>query len=186
MSAIDLSKATKWLEGAFGGSAKKDAEREAHEALLRAQAALDEATRHTHEAIAREHAGRSQAVFDAVYLVASADDVISKEERRLIGRRVATLVGAPVDDDAIDDHFEMSRVLVEEKGLEGAAAEIAAIVPEGEPRHALLLVASTVGWADGGVAASEGLALQALPKALGLSTPELHAIMAEAAKAKQA
>jgi tellurite resistance protein len=184
MSVIEVSKAVKWLEAAFGGSAKRGAERDAREALARAQAALDESTRHTHQAVARDHAGRSQAVFDAVYLVASADGVITKEERGLIGRRVSTLVGAPVEDEALDDHFEMSRVLVDEKGLDGAAAEIAAKVPQGEPRHALLLVASIVGWADGGLASSEVLALQALAKSLGLSPAEVEAILAEAAKAQ--
>jgi tellurite resistance protein len=97
---------------------------------------------------------------------------------------VSTLVGAPVEDEALDDHFEMSRVLVDEKGLDGAAAEIAAKVPQGEPRHALLLVASIVGWADGGLASSEVLALQALAKSLGLSPAEVEAILAEAAKAQ--
>jgi tellurite resistance protein len=115
-----------------------------------------------------------------------ADGNVSAEERRLIGRRLSTLVGAPVDDDVIHDHFEMSRVLVEQKGVDGAAAEIASLVPDGEPRRSMLLVASAVGWLDGGVIAAEGKALQALAGALGVETAELHAIMAEAAKAKSA
>jgi tellurite resistance protein len=120
------------------------------------------------------------ALVEAAYLVASADGRYTSDESERLVERVGALTENKFASDHLASMADEARVRADAEGLEARARSIADTLPDPELRRATLLVASAVGWLDGGVGAKEGLALQALARAFDIPINELHKIMSQA------
>ncbi|NUP07221.1 MAG: hypothetical protein HOW73_14295 [Polyangiaceae bacterium] len=159
-------------ESAFKDAQEKMAKLQAEAAQAAAVAAADRAQVNL----------RKQALYDAAFLVAAADGSFSDQERAKLAIGLQGLLGDNFSESDSNEGLETARALRDEKGLKGAAEDIAARISDQRERGSLLTVASVVGWLNGGVGTKEGLALQALAAAFGFPLPKLHEIMAVAHK----
>lgn len=118
-----------------------------------------------------------RAMVTASYLVAIADGAISQAEADALAGGIAAIVEGEVD---LQGLFDVAQGRFEAEGLDACLADIGNDVADPECRRAILLVASSVAWKDGGVGTKQGLALQALARSFELPISELHQIMARA------
>ncbi|MBL8743302.1 MAG: hypothetical protein JNK04_19460 [Myxococcales bacterium] len=125
---------------------------------------------------------RKQAFYDAMYLIAGSDGGVSPQEKAKLVIGLRGLLGESFDEAEVEDGLEMGRVLVDERGVKGAAAAIAETITDAAERTLLLSMASVSAWLGGGVGTKEGLALQALAAAFEIPINKLHEAMAAAAK----
>lgn len=105
---------------------------------------------------------------------------MSEAERHRLVERVGHVTGGRFSAEYIGEIMHGAAERVHGEGAAARAEEIAAALPSDELRRAALLVASAVAWLDGGVKEREGLALQALARAFGISTHEMQQILGEA------
>ena len=127
-----------------------------------------------------EEATLRAAVIEAAYLVANADGEVSDDEAATLSTGMWEVTGHTIDQDQIQNLFEVAMARSEAEGADARYAGVAADIEDEDWRHAALLIASAAAWRDGGVGVKQGLALQKLAKAFGLSINELHEIMAQA------
>ena len=171
-------------------------EDEAKAAMATANGAIRDGAESIASAIARTVApdrtaanARKQAFYDAMYLIAGSDGAVSPQEKAKLVIGLRGLLGESFDEVEVDDGLEMGRVLVDERGVKGAAAAIAEAITDAAERSLLLTMASVSAWLGGGVGTKEGLALQALAAAFEIPINKLHEAMnvqAAAALAKTA
>lgn len=163
--------------GSISAVAKALQESMAYQQMLEAEKAAKDQAAAQEEAV---QSARIDALVEAAYIVASADGRYSNEEsERLIGR-VGALTNNMFVPDSIASMAESARERVSAEGLEARARAIADVIQDPELRESTLLVASSVGWLDGGVGQKEGLALQALARAFDIPIHNLHKIMGQA------
>lgn len=153
-------------------------EAEARQALTRASESLRSAS----AAAAPDPAPRvdgdaRQALLDAVYLVAAADGQISDEERGKVESVVGALFGGAVGAEEIGARLAAAREYIQTHGAVALTEVIAKTVTETDGRASILAYASAVGWLGRGIGAKEGLVLQALARAFGISVADLHKLM---------
>jgi len=120
------------------------------------------------------------AFVEAAFLVASADGSYSENEATRLVERVSALTRDKIGADRIAIMAGEAHLRVSEEGRDARFHALAEILPDPELRQAALLVASSVGYLDGGVGQKEGLALQSLARSFGFSIDELHKLMAKA------
>jgi tellurite resistance protein len=171
-----------WAREAAGGEASSVDEPAAEAAVERAKQASAAAIALAESVAAdvkreRAESDRKQAVFDAAYMIAAADGVVTAEERAKMKAILGAFFGETLDESSIDDGLDMARVLLEHGGV-AAAESIARAVPETDGRASILVLASAIGWLGGGVGTKEGLVLQAMARAFGVSLADLHRLMA--------
>jgi tellurite resistance protein len=155
---------------------------EAYKQMLEQEAAAKAAVDAQHAAEEAQIGSQIGALVEAAYLVASADGrYTTSESERLVGR-VGVLTENKFSDEQLSAMANAAAENCSAEGLERRTHAVAELLPDPELRRATLLVASAVGYLDGGVGQKEGLALQALARAFGFSINELHKIMGEAAK----
>lgn len=130
--------------------------------------------------------GKKQALYDTVFLVASADGSFSAGERAKLAVGLQGLLGDSFQESDVNQGLETARALFDAKGLKGVADDVAGRISDERGRASLLTVASVVGWLGGGVGTKEGLALQAIAAAFGFPLPKLHEIMGAAHKVAKA
>ena len=156
------------------------AEATAYKEMLEREAAAKEAAAAQNAAEEAQVGAQIGALVEAAYLIASADGRYTSAESERLVERVAALTENKFSGDSIAAMAEQAKERCDAEGLAARASAIAELLPDPELRRATLLVASRVGWLDGGVGQKEGMALQALAHAFGIATPELHKIMAKA------
>lgn len=149
----------------------------AFQQMLEAEKAAKEQSAAQEEAA---QTARIDALVEAAYIVASADGRYSSAESERLVERVGALTNNLFVPDTLASMAEEARERVSAEGLEARARAIADVIQDPELRESALLVASAVGWLDGGVGQKEGLALQALARAFSISTHDLHKIMGQA------
>jgi hypothetical protein len=180
-----------WARKEIGSQESSEAlsEDEAKAAMAAAQGAIRDGAEAIASAVARtvapertEANARKQAFFDAMYLIAGSDGSVSPQEKAKLVIGLRGLLGEGFDETAVDDGLEMGRVLVEERGVKGAASAIAETITDANERNLILTLASVSAWLGGGVGTKEGLALQALAAAFEIPINKLHEAMAAAAK----
>ena len=120
------------------------------------------------------------AIVEAATLVGMADGRFSETESRRVVERVRQLAGDRFSAEEIDALVRDASSRIQAEGASARADAVAGLLEDGELRRAALLVASAVGWLEGGVGQKEGLALQSLARAFGLPINELHQIMGQA------
>ncbi len=153
-------------------------EAEAHQALTRASESLKSASAATAPPPSpRAEGDTKQALLDAVYLVAAADGQISDEERGKVEAVVGALFGDAVGAEEIDARLAAAREFIQAHGAVALTEVIAKTVTETDGRASILAYASAVGWLGRGIGAKEGLVLQALARAFGISVADLHKLM---------
>lgn len=179
--------------GSQQGSSETLSEDEAKAAMATANGAIRDGAEAIASAIARTVApdraaasSRKQAFYDAMYLIAGSDGGVSPQEKAKLVIGLRGLLGESFDETEVDDGLEMGRVLVDERGVKGAAAAIAEAITDAGERNLLLTMASVSAWLGGGVGTKEGLALQALAAAFEIPINKLHEAMAAAAKVGKA
>lgn len=151
----------------------------AYQAMLEREAAMKAEILARHAQEEGRIGGQVEALVEAIYLVASADGRFSGEECAELSAHVAALT----EDRFSAEDIETMRSNAEGRASEGIAARAAAIaecLDDGDLRRSALLAASAVAWKDGGVGQKEGIALQTLARAFGISIDELHKIMSVA------
>jgi len=153
------------------------AQANAYKEMLEREAAAKADAEAQHQAHVGAQIG---AVVEAAYLVASADGRYTSAESERLVDRVASLTENRFSGDELAAMAEQAKGRCEAEGLDARARAVAELLPDAELRHATLLVASCVAWLDGGVGQKEGLALQSLARAFGISIDELHKIMGKA------
>jgi tellurite resistance protein len=175
--------------GSQQGSSETLSEDEAKAAMATANGAIRDGAETIASAIARTVApdrtaanARKQAFYDAMYLIAGSDGGVSPQEKAKLVIGLRGLLGESFDEAEVDDGLEMGRVLVDERGVKGAAAAVAEAITDAAERSLLLTMASVSAWLGGGVGTKEGLALQALAAAFEIPINKLHEAMAAAAK----
>jgi tellurite resistance protein len=178
------SSAVAWARGAVGGSDAEIDDTEARQALERAKEATAQSVA-VAEAVAaqygtppeRSDGDKKQSLMDSVYLIAAADGEISAEERAKIAAALGALLGASMDGAAVDAGLESARAHVQSHGAVATADAVAKSVPDLDGRASILAVASSVAWLGRGVGTKEGLVLQTLARAFGISLADLHKLM---------
>ncbi len=154
-------------------------EAQAQAALTRASESLKSAAAApASEPASRVDGDKQQALFDAVYLVAAADGQISDEERGKVEAVVGALFDGAVAPDRIGAGLAAAREYIQTHGAVALTEHISRVVPETDGRASILAYASAVGWLGRGIGTKEGLVLQALGRAFGISMADLHKLMA--------
>lgn len=186
-----VTDAIAWTRKELGSQEASEtlSEDEAKAAMAAAQGAIRDGAEAIAAAVARTVApdrtaanARKQAFYDAMYLIAGSDGAMSPQEKHKLVIGLRGLLGEGFDEAEVDDGLEMGRVLLEERGVKGAAGAIAETITDAGERSLLLTMASVSAWLGGGVGTKEGLALQALAAAFEIPINKLHEAMAAAAK----
>lgn len=120
------------------------------------------------------------AIVEAATLVGAADGKLSESESRRIADRVCQLADGRLSSDQIHALVQEAASRIQAEGAAARADAVAGALEDSELRRAALLVASAVGWMEGGVGQKEGLALQSLARAFGVPINELHQLMGQA------
>lgn len=151
----------------------------AYQEMLEREAAMKAEILARHEQEEGRIGAQVEALVEAIYLVAAADGRFSGDECAELSAHVSVLT----NDRFSPEDIETIRSNAEGRASEGIAARAKAIaecLEDGELRRSALLAASAVAWKDGGVGQKEGIALQTLARAFGVSIDELHKIMSVA------
>jgi len=155
------------------------AQANAYKEMLEREAAAKAEAEAQHAAEEAHVGAQIGALVEAAYLVASADGRYTSSESEQLVERVGALTEDKFASHQLAAMADEAQSRASE-GIDARARAIAAILPDPELRRATLLVASAVAWLDGGVGQKEGLALQSLARAFGISIDELHKIMSKA------
>lgn len=154
-------------------------EAEAHQALTRASESLKSAPSAPEPAPSERAEGDAkQSLIDAVYLVAAADGQISDEERGKVEAVVGAFFGDAVGKEEIGSRLAAAREYISTHGAVALTELISKTVPENDGRASILAYTSAVAWLGRGIGAKEGLVLQTLARAFGISMADLHKLMA--------
>ncbi|MCC6557949.1 MAG: TerB family tellurite resistance protein [Polyangiaceae bacterium] len=153
---------------------------QSYKQVLENEQAAQQAVQEEHAREEQEASRELEALVEAAYLVAAADGRVSEAERHRLVERVGRVTGGRFSAAYIEEIMQGAAERVHGEGAAARAEEIAAALPSDELRRAALLVASAVAWLDGGVKEREGLALQALARAFGISTHEMQQILGQA------
>lgn len=194
--SVLIGEALAWARSEFGSAESSSpalSEEESKQAFAQAMSAVRAGTESIAGAVARtvapersEANAKKQAFYDAMYLIAAADGAISPQEKAKLVIGLRGLLGEGFDEADVDDGLEMGRVIIEERGLKGAAAAVAETISDVGERNLVLTLASVSAWLGGGVGTKEGLALQALAAAFEIPINKLHEAMGAAAKIAKA
>jgi hypothetical protein len=190
-----VGSAIAWARKEFGSGEASEAlsEEESKAAVANALSVMRDSVEAIASAAARTVApdraaanAKKQAFYDAMYLIAGSDGAVSPQEKAKLVIGLRGLLGEGFEESDMDDGLEMGRVIVEERGVKGAAASIAETITDADERSLLLTLASVSAWLGGGVGTKEGLALQALAAAFDIPMNKLHEAMGAAAKIAKA
>ncbi|EYF01574.1 TerB family tellurite resistance protein [Chondromyces apiculatus] len=129
---------------------------------------------------AQEVATTFGALVEAATLVAMADGQFSDAESKRLTDRVVPLTGGRLDATQVGALAQEAAQRIQGEGASARTGAVASTLSDDELRRAALLVAGAVGWTEGGIGQKEGLALQALARAFGISIEDMHKLLAEA------
>ena len=153
------------------------------QAAAAAKAAADEQA-HTAELI--QQAGEMAsiaALVETAYLVAAADGTVSSEESDKLANAVATATDGKFGDDFCKTLVDNAAERRNNEGADARITDMGVVITDADMRRAAMLFACGVAWLNRGVGEKEGLVLQALARAFGMSIHDMQKLLGQAKQA---
>lgn len=131
-----------------------------------------------------ERAGRhALATFDAAFLMAAVDGVVSDEEVEELAEVLAVMTDGSATDDDLGYLLENFAIALEQEGLDERLANIADALDTEDARRLAFVTACGVAYLDGNVAEAEEALFSRLAEALHIAPDEADALLDEIEKA---
>jgi hypothetical protein len=156
------------------------AKAQAAEDAAKAQAAADAAAQEQALQAGIAQMTQMMSMVEATYLIAAADGDLSEAERAKITQGIRRISDGQASDEQIKTMLEMAGDKMKAEGLQARSASIASVIQDPELRRATFQVAAATAWLDKGIGVKQGLALQAVSKAMGIEMNEMHKLLGAA------
>jgi tellurite resistance protein len=118
-----------------------------------------------------------EAIVEASFLVAAADDVLDDSEREAFAQVVSEACGGVVDEAALYDLLSDLRDQLEEDGLDKRIASLTSAVKKPEQQQEVLRIAGLLAHVSGGVSDAERNVLGKLAMSFELDPTEVDAAL---------
>jgi hypothetical protein len=145
-----------------------------------AKAAADEQARVADLVAQAREMATVAAMVETGYLVAAADGSVSSEEADKIARAIQTITGEGLDEDFCKSLVDAARERSASEGADARIRDMGVVLADADMRRAAMLFACGVAWLNRGVGEKEGLVLQALARAFGMSIHDMQKLLGQA------